>query len=612
MPFTHTTLLRSLRVWSAGGDLLQELYGHTAFVYAVDVLGSGELVSSSEDRTVRIWRNGECVQTIAHPAISVWCVRALPNGDIVSGSNDGVARVFTRAAERIADEALIKQFDDSVKQFAIPKSDPLLPTLIPVSTFFCSPQVCFSFFFFRNQVGDLEKEKIPGEEALKVPGKNTGDVKVVRVGNNVEAYQWDAAQGKWEKIGDVVDAIGDSRKTTYLGKEYDYVFDVDLEDGMPPRKLPYNVNENPFTAAQNFIHREELSQTFLDQIANFIVLNTKGATLGAGQPSSDPFSGSRYSGGATQSYGGGVDPFTGGSAYSTSSGVQPMDVQPTSSTGAAAASGYYPKKAYVTIEEAKLPTIVTKILEFNTQVPADSNLALDIAETTQVKKIAETLEQVTKYHTFSFGQPHFAIFAKILSWPADLRFPGLDLFRVFVLHPSAAEHYAGLGENFVRELLNAGCLSSSADRSAKATQNNQMLALRAVANLFKYESGRRLLQDRRGLVIEAAKLAAESDRPPLKQALATVFINYAVLLNSQRDEDTSLNVVVCVLEMVKREQDADVAFRLVVALGTLVFGYSSSKELFVALEGKEAVARLAGHSDAKLSTAAKALLELTK
>jgi phospholipase A-2-activating protein len=32
------------------------LDGHTSFVYSVDVLSTGEFVSSGEDRTVRIWK----------------------------------------------------------------------------------------------------------------------------------------------------------------------------------------------------------------------------------------------------------------------------------------------------------------------------------------------------------------------------------------------------------------------------------------------------------------------------------------------------------------------------------------------------------------------------
>lgn len=40
----------------------------------------------------------------------------------------------------------------------------------------------------------------------------------------------------------MVDAIGQGRKQLYEGKEYDYVFDVDVSEGMPALKLPYNVS----------------------------------------------------------------------------------------------------------------------------------------------------------------------------------------------------------------------------------------------------------------------------------------------------------------------------------------------------------------------------------
>ena len=73
---------------------------------------------------------------------------------------------------------------------------------------------------------------------------------------------------RWQKVGEVVDAVGAGKKKVHNGKEYDYVFDVDIQDGVPPLKLPYNVTgkhenhlrrfasnnyyiaENPFAAAQ--------------------------------------------------------------------------------------------------------------------------------------------------------------------------------------------------------------------------------------------------------------------------------------------------------------------------------------------------------------------------
>ena len=70
------------------------------------------------------------------------------------------------------------------------------------------------------------------------------------------------------------------------------MFSVDIEEGKPPLKLAYNVTEDPWQAAQAFLHRYNLSQLFLDQVANFIVDNAKGVTLGM-QPGSydDPFTG---------------------------------------------------------------------------------------------------------------------------------------------------------------------------------------------------------------------------------------------------------------------------------------------------------------------------------
>ncbi len=90
----------TLVVWSFGGDVLQVLYGHTAFVYAVDVLhtaaGESLILSGSEDRTLKIWKNGECMQTITHPS-SVWSVAASPdNEDIVTGCADSIGRVWSR------------------------------------------------------------------------------------------------------------------------------------------------------------------------------------------------------------------------------------------------------------------------------------------------------------------------------------------------------------------------------------------------------------------------------------------------------------------------------------------------------------------------------------
>lgn len=86
----------------------------------------------------------------------------------------------------------------------------------------------------------------------------------------------------------MVDASASSgRKVSHQGKDYDFVFDVDITDGAPPLKLPFNLDQNPYDVAQRFIAENELPVTYLDQVANFILTNTQGATLGdsSGAPS---------------------------------------------------------------------------------------------------------------------------------------------------------------------------------------------------------------------------------------------------------------------------------------------------------------------------------------
>jgi hypothetical protein len=112
---------------------------------------------------------------------------------------------------------------------------------------------------------------------------------MVKNGGSVEAHQWSVATQSWTKIGDVVNAVSQSQKQTYEGIEYDYVFDVDVHEGAPPLKLPYNVSENPYAAAQRFLDKNELEMGYIDQVVKFIETNTGGVQLGTGSGTLDPY-----------------------------------------------------------------------------------------------------------------------------------------------------------------------------------------------------------------------------------------------------------------------------------------------------------------------------------
>lgn len=178
-----------------------------------------------------------------------------------------------------------------------------------------------------EKLSEIKLNDLPGIEALDRPGRKDGQSIVVNNNNEAEVYTWEASEMRWVKIGVAVGSSGSGgggggarQKTSYLGKEYDYVFDIELDDTKSALKLPYNVSEDPYHAAQKFIHEHELSQYFLDQIAQFIINNTKSETIGdASQGSTyyDPFTGeNRYVPGSESSNGrpnpsGFLDPFTG-------------------------------------------------------------------------------------------------------------------------------------------------------------------------------------------------------------------------------------------------------------------------------------------------------------
>jgi len=200
-------------------------------------------------------------------------------------------------------------------------------------------------------------------------------------------------QKRWQKVGEVVGAAGtegssrSANKKMYNGQEYDYVFDVDIQEGMPPLKLPFNVTDDPWMAAHKFLEENELSPMFLDQVANFITKNTEGVTLGQPQSNfSDPFTGgSRYVPGSSvpssdPQLNAFQDPFTGGSRYVP--GSKSAHSQTTTNnthdslTGETRASSntkesksttksaYFPKTGFLLFESGKPSAVIGKLTEF--------------------------------------------------------------------------------------------------------------------------------------------------------------------------------------------------------------------------------------------------------
>ncbi|KAG4101867.1 PFU-domain-containing protein [Neocallimastix lanati (nom. inval.)] len=552
----------SLRIWDLDGNCLNELYSHTAFVYCVKYNPvTDEIISCGEDRTVKIWKDNECKQTISHPAVSVWCVQALPNGDIASGASDNIIRIFTRDPERIASQDLIKQFEDAVSNFAVASNGM-----------------------------NIDKNEIKDKSFLNTPGKKDGQVAMIKNGKDVEAYQWSNSEQKWVKVGVVVDSVS-SNKTLFEGKEYDYVFDIDIGDGSILR-LPYNATDNPYQAAQEFIWKHELSQDFLDQIAMFIINNSKSVTLGnsnANVPAATPFTSSRYVPGQANN-------------VNTSAPVNTTKTQT-----------YIPKDGYTIFKVGDADKIISKILEFNDKIKTDSpEKSLNNEEIENLSELAIIFEKPSvEVFKQQFTQKHMDTIKKTcIEWPVNYRFPCLDLLRMCSIY--TAQPIQDDNKGFVVELLKNNFPISPKEKSIEGDKfsiNCRMFIFRFISNLFASKIGRSFINENINLIIQCIeKTATENSNKFFKFALITTILNFTVLIKNTEDYEHAFQLLELLNNAMENENFADNQFRICISIGNLLNYYPSMKEAAGLLSNiSNACSMYSNSSDEKVKDVAKEL-----
>lgn len=547
----------SIKIWNYSGENIQTLYGHTNYIYSVancKTIGQDCFVSSDEDRTVRIWENGINTESITLPAQSVWSVACLKNGDIVTGSSDGLVRIFTRDEARYASPENLTKFKEEVDN------------LLQQST---------------QEIGGIKVSDLPGKEALYEPGKRAGQMKMIREGGKVVAYTWvsEGDSSHWDKVGDVMggtdkDASG---KTVFEGKPYDFVFNVDVEDGKPPLKLPYNRGDDVYQAAHAFLVKNLLPGDYLEQVVDFILKNSKEQFVPpTNNQYQDPFTGgSRY----TPSYqsnsnqtGVNVDPFTGGSSYSTAASKKTSSSVSVSSgantdpftggssystTSQTSTSSYFPISTYKTFDTGDPNVILKKLKEFN-------------LNSTQNKVIEEELDSLVDICVGIPQNPNtFDLLFRLLDWPDELVFPVLDIVRLAVRHQKNNEVISETNNGIIMQKL----LSFIGETKIP---NNTILAFRTLCNLCCHEPGENLVYSNQFDILENITSLGHLNKNA-QIALATVLLNMTVL-SIKKNDDVCFSVLAQVLpDVLTKLTDPESHFRIYVALGTLIQQSNSHK-----------------------------------
>ncbi|KAH8701794.1 putative polyubiquitin binding protein [Talaromyces proteolyticus] len=527
-----------IRLFTLDGELVSELHGHESFIYSLAVLPSGELVSSGEDRTVKVWNGNQCIQTITHPAISVWDVAVCrENGDIITGASDRIARIFSRDQSRQAEPAVIQQFESAVKESAIPQ----------------------------QQVGNINKEKLPGPDFLKQKsGTKDGQVQMIKEDNgSVTAHTWSSATQEWIAVGTVVESAGSSgRKTQYLGQDYDYVFDVDIEDGKPPLKLPFNLSQNPYEVATKFIQDNELPISYLEQVANFITQNTQGATLGQTTESQQAA---------------GADPWGQERRYRPGDAAATPQAPPPSSISETRPS-VLPQKSYLSIKSANIKVISKKLQELNEQLVSSGNkdVSFNPPELEAVLVLCNELESkgILPKEAATTEPGIQSVIKAVTKWPAASRLPALDLLRLLAAATPVTAQTLYEGRDVITAIQHSGVFENPVNG------NNAMLAIRLFGNLFETSLGRELairkFDDLLRMVSSVTTSSSSAPNRNITIAATTLYINYAVYFTTEgraESADSAEHALQLLDELSKifaKEKDSEAVYRGLVAVGTLI------------------------------------------
>ncbi|GAB0492721.1 hypothetical protein MMPV_003990 [Pyropia vietnamensis] len=566
------------------------------FVYAVDarmLAGSGDssavtVASGGEDNTLRVsgvtigsdgrTLNLQTVQTVTHPG-SVWNVALAETGDLITGCSDGVARVFTRDSSRMASSDALQVFEASV-------------AARQVST---------------KLIGGVDAKKLPLlSEALSTPGVKDGENRMVRRddGDGAEVHVWSAADSKWSKVGDIVDGPGggggggtSGSGGQVNGLRYDYVFDVDLGEGIPNVKLGYNRGEDTYLAAQRFIDTNSLNQDFLDQVATFIETQVGAdATALTTAASSDPLTGGgryipRGNAGAAA-----------GAAASNGSPLAAGRYIPGGGDATTAPSRPPPPPrkliphpdGFVTMSASdQLDKIRTKLTEFHATlgVASVSDAEIELVCNSLLPKLGGGgggggLRGTGPGAGVVSDEECAAIESLLAKWPTSQVFPVLDVARLVVATPSGAACLFGRRNgaaltHVLRHVSAAfptdAAAMSGADAAAasKASGAVALLGCRFAVNLFHNRVVASTARTRQADILTTfGRTAGAASSPPrARDTFAMLLLNYAVALTEARapasDRAPVLEAAVAGL---RREREEPIAFRLGVALGTLMTG----------------------------------------
>lgn len=296
--------------------------------------------------------------------------------------------------------------------------------------------------------------------------------------------------------------------------------------------------------------------TYYEQVANWIRENTKGATLGQGAA-------------ATTTQQPGRDPWGSDNRY------RPGDA------GSSSVSGQrkLPQRTYLDIIEGNPTNAINIILQKSEELGNSGTLSptqmLQSSELDALKALSTQLQNKQDPHPTEMQTNTLLKIAS--SWPTKSKVPAVGILALLAVSPAFVIATSRGKGTVVETIDEAGLL-----KPRQETANNVVHAIRLLANLFKTKEGLMLVDGLyEGTLHLVRPFAQQPESPAQLRALATLYLNYAVLLTSQapsteatRREARAKELLIDIAGLLEVEgphvPDNETVFRSLAALGTLL------------------------------------------
>jgi hypothetical protein len=232
---------------------------------------------------------------------------------------------------------------------------------------------------------------------------------------------------------------------------------------------------------------------------------------------------------------------------------------------------YFPNVEYQAFTATSNMTIIeTKTLSF---AENNASCSLTSEQVSLFKGLIGILSDEKRYSSSNFEDGQLELLRQMLeTWPVELLFPVLDLFRLAVCHP--------IGRAF---FLNSPIIPKIIENAKEAPFPYQFMAFKTICNLFDSRITKQLVINLFESVISLCNHLASNTNKNLQLVSSTLLLNYVTFLTKEGINDEIyppsplINALKAILTETQLQSD-DAIFRIAIAVGTLHLHSPTAKQ----------------------------------